>query len=407
MAGKMKKLMMGLLSAVLISTLVVTPTFRMPVEASTSISQNRKKQAQLEKQNQELQKVLKKTENNIKKQEEYEKALESKIEVTKKQIDLMNQQVLSLDNRISALEKEIKSKQATIDENLELLKKRLKAMYMGEEPSMLDILVKVISESKNFNEFLDKAYDKAYIMKIIGKHDTELINKLNSDMESIKKQKEEIQSNRAEVASQKTTLESKRSELDKLMQESQQLKSDLEDEKQQAYDTLDENDAELKKIEKEIEEYYKKQQQQGGGPGSGTVVHEGDYAWPVPGFTRLSSVFNELRGTRRHGGIDIAGAGIYGARVVSAADGVVIKTNTSGWGGGYGLFVIIDHGNGRSTLYAHLSGVAVSPGQKVSKGQVIGYVGNTGRSTGPHLHYEARRNGVKYDPMTEYNKPAS
>lgn len=126
--------------------------------------------------------------------------------------------------------------------------------------------------------------------------------------------------------------------------------------------------------------------------------------WPVPGFTWLSSVFNEGRDGYRHGGIDIAGAGIYGTPILAADDGTVSTSwyCNGGWGGGYGTYCMIDHAEGKSTLYGHMSAIAVSPGEYVTKGQVIGYVGSTGESTGPHLHFETRLWGVKYDPMSEF-----
>lgn len=131
------------------------------------------------------------------------------------------------------------------------------------------------------------------------------------------------------------------------------------------------------------------------------------------GFTYLSSPWREDRETYNHGGIDIAGAGIMGTPVVAAADGTVIASNSScthnwgksyscGCGGGYGNYVMISHAGGKMTVYGHLTSLTVSTGQTVSRGQVIGYVGSTGNSTGPHLHYECRLNGVRYNPMSEY-----
>ena len=139
----------------------------------------------------------------------------------------------------------------------------------------------------------------------------------------------------------------------------------------------------------------------------------GGYVWPCPGFYYLSSEWNEDRYTYNHGAIDIAGGGIMGATVVAADSGTVISSNSScvhnwgksgscGCGGGYGNYVWIDHGNGKATVYAHLSSVSVSTGQYVSQGQVLGYVGSTGESTGPHLHFECRYYGEKYNPMTEF-----
>ena len=94
-----------------------------------------------------------------------------------------------------------------------------------------------------------------------------------------------------------------------------------------------------------------------------------------------------------HPGIDIKGS--MGDRVHATADGIVIRSD---WYGGYGNAVLIDHGSGLATLYGHLSRVNVAPGQKVQTGQVIGYLGTTGRSTGPHVHYEIRKNGLDIDP---------
>ena len=119
----------------------------------------------------------------------------------------------------------------------------------------------------------------------------------------------------------------------------------------------------------------------------------------MPLSGRLTSRFGTRRhpvtgGLRHHAGIDIAAP--HGSPVQSTGTGIVRR---AGWAGGYGLLIVIDHGNGTETRYAHLSGVAVAPGQQVGKGNTIGYVGSTGRSTGPHLHYEIRESGRARDPL--------
>lgn len=132
------------------------------------------------------------------------------------------------------------------------------------------------------------------------------------------------------------------------------------------------------------------------------------FGWPCPGFYTLTSGFGPRWG-RHHSGIDIAGGGISGAAAVSSLSGTVIyvnsgcshnygKSSSCGCGGGYGNYVIVQHSGGYATVYAHLTSVAVSTGQSVSQGQVVGYVGSTGFSTGPHLHYEVRLNGTRVDP---------
>ncbi len=115
--------------------------------------------------------------------------------------------------------------------------------------------------------------------------------------------------------------------------------------------------------------------------GSKTASNSGYYIHPVPGAVKT-------QGIHGYNGIDF-GARI-GASVRASAGGKVLVSRTSGWNGGYGNYIVVEHPNGTQTLYAHLSGNIVYAGQQVVQGQVIGYVGNTGRSTGPHLHFEVR-----------------
>ncbi len=127
-------------------------------------------------------------------------------------------------------------------------------------------------------------------------------------------------------------------------------------------------------------------------------VGSGKFAWPVPGVRTISSPFGPRWG-RFHKGVDISTSGVYGRTVVAADSGKATVKRTAG---GYGLHIIISHGNGYSTCYAHLSAVSISSGATVSKGQAIGRVGNSGHSTGPHLHFEIRKNNSPTNPMRYY-----
>ena len=138
-----------------------------------------------------------------------------------------------------------------------------------------------------------------------------------------------------------------------------------------------------------------------GNSGNGTVT--GDWIWPAPGTTIITSGVGPRWGTQ-HNGIDISGANCYGNPVVAADGGTVIVANKAGWGGGYGLCVYIDHGNGWITRYGHGSKVVVNVGDQVSKGQKIMEIGSTGQSTGDHLHFEMRYNDTIIDPE-EYVSP--
>lgn len=122
----------------------------------------------------------------------------------------------------------------------------------------------------------------------------------------------------------------------------------------------------------------------------------GSFIWPLPYTHNRTSDFGSRWG-RLHGGIDIAAGGVYGQSIIAADSGTVILAGNQG--DGYGNYVIIDHGNGYKTLYGHMSSVAAYTGQQVAQGEVIGYVGSTGNSTGPHLHFEIRVNDVQTDPL--------
>ncbi|HBF38949.1 MAG TPA: peptidase M23, partial [Firmicutes bacterium] len=132
---------------------------------------------------------------------------------------------------------------------------------------------------------------------------------------------------------------------------------------------------------------------------SGEILGSGKMIWPVTGPIRITSPFGWryhpiLRTKKYHNGEDIAVSS--GTPVHAADSGVVV---VSGWEDGYGNYVAIDHGNGISTGYGHNSRLLVHQGERVTKGQIIAYSGSTGLSTGPHVHFEVRKNGVPIDPL--------
>ena len=388
------------LLAVVLFFCVTASTYVSNTVKADSLSANKNKQSELQKRNSELNDTLSGIKNSVTEQTEYKQELDKKVENIQSQIDSINAQIVELDNKIATKQAEIEETQVKIDKNMNLLKQRLKAIYMAGETSTLDIIL----GAKDFNDFLDKAE----IIKNVSSHDSKLIDELKNDMQGIKEEKESIEEDKKTVAYQKNELESKKIELTNLVEESNKILASLGEETQKVTDQIDQNSAEMQRINAEIEAYYRSQKQsqsqsQSGGHSSGGTVGTGNYMWPVPGFTWLSAdYYDTYNRNYMHGAIDIAGVGIYGAKVVAADSGTVIQGSIGGWGGGYGTYLVIDHGKGKSTLYAHMSGAAVSIGQTVSKGQTIGFVGNTGHSTGPHLHFETRLYGTKYNPMNEF-----
>ncbi len=397
-------------------------------------SQNAKKQ--LQEKSEQLAKKLADAKNEIANEVNRKDALDKQISIVKEQIDVSNKYIDSLNKEIEESEKNIKSLEADKVKKMDSLKVSLRSIYIAGDTSTIDIVL----GAKTFEEFLDKAQ----MVKTVSTTISSLIDELNQCIESISEQKGIIEENRKQAEAEYASLSSKQEELQGLIDESEVILSGLHQQESNAKDELDENDSELKQIEAEINAYYeeqkrkaeqearrkaaeeeqrRKQQQQqqqqannnsnnnnsngnsnsNNNNNNNTPVSTGNYLWPVPGYKYISSDFFDREGrTSMHGAIDIAGAKIYGAKIVAVADGKVIQSNASGWGGGYGTYLTIDHGNGRSTLYAHMSGITVEKGDSVKKGQVIGYVGSTGHSTGPHLHFETRLYGVKYNPMIEF-----
>lgn len=396
---KIKIICLGLV-ATLAGNLFFSPFSKnMVVSAALDARESEQKQSELKSKNEELNTKLKELKDNESEKKAYKETLDSQITVVEQQIDEANRQITDLDNKIAELEISINELQQSIDKNFEILGQRLKAIYMAGDTSTLDIIL----GAKDFKDFLDKKE----IIKNVSEHDSELIATLQGEVESIEQQKAEIEEARRQVAENKATLDTKKSELSALISENQKLIEQIEGEKQTVLDEIDQNDSELQKINAEIAAYYAQQAAASssvGPSGEQTVIPRGSrYVWPVPGFYYLSSDYYDTIGrAAMHGAIDIAGSGIYGSKVVAAASGKVVSGSVGGWGGGYGTYLVIDHGNGYATLYAHMSGTAVSIGSNVKQGQTIGFVGSTGRSTGPHLHFETRYNGSRYNPMEEF-----
>ena len=389
MAGKGRRSILALALAVIVAFSLVPPG----AQASSTINQLQQKQSQLKKQQEATAAKLKQLKADKAKQQEYKITLDTQVQTLQSLIDTLNDQVAALDADIKEKESQIAEKQKSIEANIEQLKQRVRAIYLLGESSQLEMIL----GAQDMVDFLDKTE----LVRSISQHDQQVIQTLKTDMASIKTQKEQIEQNRQNVAQAKKELDSKNTELSGLLAESSRVLTELS---ANVVSTNSENNrlaAERKKVDAEIDRWYKEyyasiKDNNKNNQASGGYVSKGQFAWPVPGYTKITSYWGDGRG---HKGIDIAGSGIYGKPIVAADNGRVILANHSGWGGGYGLCAYIDHGGGYSTRYGHASKIIVSTGDVVKKGQVIGYVGSTGDSSGPHLHFEIRVNGVAQNPM--------
>lgn len=302
---------------------------------------------------------------------------------------------IQLDKDITKTEAELKAAQARLQSREKVFYKRVRDIYINGRLSYLDVVI----GSKDFSDFANRME----MLKRILQSDMDLINTIKTEREEIASKKAKLEADRAKVL-----------ELEKVAQEKQNLINQKKAERQAVLeramndrDTAERAYNELMASSASITAMLQQRAaeraaaasaaSQGGGGGATWVQGTGQLSAPVnaPITSNFGWRIHPIYGTRRlHAGTDF---GVDEGTPVHAADGGVVVE--AGWVSGYGYTVIIDHGNGMSTLYAHNSDVAVSPGQTVSKGQVVSYSGNTGGSTGPHLHFEVRINGEPTDPM--------
>ena len=405
MKGKKARRTAALLLA--LALFAAAPEAGLPLQAqAATLSELQQEQKELAQKQKELAAQLDALREDKAKQQEYKNALDEQVANLQSQIDGLNGQISLLDASINEKSAAIAEKQQNIDQNVEILKERLCALYMAGEASNLEIIL-------NSESVMDMA-EKIELMNMITEHDTNLIASLSTEMEEISAEKAEIESQKTQVAEAKTQLESKSSELQQVQAEAERVLNELNQSVQSVQAESDRIAKEKEQASAEIDQwwkdYYAQQAAQSGGSsgssggssGSGGYVSTGNFTWPVPGFTRLTTRFQENTYGGRHRGIDIASTGgrsIYGAPIVAADSGRVIR---AGWDNSYGYCVYIDHGGGYVPRYAHASRLAVSLGQTVTKGQTIAYVGNTGDSFGAHCHFEVILNGTLQNPMNYF-----
>lgn len=299
--------------------------------------------------------------------------------------------------KLSAKEDEIDSAeneliQAKVDENdqYESMKMRIKFMYESGSAQFFTLLL----ESRSITEFLNKA---EYVSQLSA-YDRDMLREFQSVVKDVQKKEASLQNEYAELNKLQDQLTGQQTKVQSLLDSKKTQISDLEKKIGENAETIQE----LKKQAEEAERLRKEQEAAQSGsnsyrPGSGGNVVSGNgyFTHPCPGMTSQSSYFGEKRPyeTGGHKGNDYAAK--TGTPTYAAAAGTVI---IAGWSNSAGNWVVINHGNGLVTKYMHHSAICVSAGQYVEKGQQIGYVGSTGQSTGPHLHFQVELNGVPVNP---------
>lgn len=302
--------------------------------------------------------------------------LSSAVENTKEEIETKEQELIEAEKNTAAYK--------------DSFKRRARIMYENGSTSYIEVLFGATS----FTDFVERA-------EIIGNiisYDREVLNNFVQNQLIIKNAKEEKEALLAKQETDMQSLEYRQDQLEITLEKKQALIDKLANDEAlaaKAYAAAEKKyEEEERKAQEEIRRQLAAKQNQYASTYSG-----GKFQWPVPSSSRITSSYggrtHPISKTYKfHRGIDIGAS--YGADIVAAEAGTVViaKYNSS-----YGRYIVINHGNGYTTLYAHNSQLLVSPGQQVSRGQVIAKAGSTGNSTGPHCHFEVSLNGSLQNPL--------
>ncbi len=384
------------------------------------------KQTELEKELSGVNSKLSEYEDLAEESEDYMNEYNAKMKLQEEQVGIVEEQIELCTQDIADLEADIAGREEELDVDIEQFRQRLRALYMAGN----DSLASVIAGSDDFYDMLARME----FVERVSKHDNDLIDSLNVQISDLNLSKAEYQEKLTTLESKKAEEEQYYSELrdtynnhaeTKKMQENmiadyQQRAGEIQQEQEQIEQELQaeirrlQEEAERKRQEeerrrKEEEKRRKKEAEQNKTeyvpqeytpPASYTDT---GFIWPVPSVRNMTdgygyrTIDEEGGASDFHKGIDITKPGCAGTEVVASAGGTVIQAGDKG--NGYGNCVIIDHGGGISTLYAHNNSLAVSVGETVSQGQVISYIGHTGYAYGDHCHFEVRVDGMHTNPL--------
>ena len=327
--------------------------------------------------------------------------IEEQLRQATAELGTIKEQRVAVENDITLNERQLAEAQKRLEGRESVFYKRVRDIYINGRLSYLDVVI----GSKDFSDFANRLE----VLKRIIDSDITLINEIKKERADIEAHKQKLEADRAKLVELEKAALAKQAEIEQKKAERNVVLQKAQNDRATAMQAIEEFNASSAQVSAMLKERQAARAaaaaaaaaaaQSSGGQGASDnwVQGTGQLGWPVSG--EITSPYgyrvHPIWGTTiYHSGIDI---GVDEGTPVHAADGGVVVW--SGWMGGYGYAVVIDHGNGLSTLYGHNSELAVDEGQSVAKGQVISYAGSTGNSTGPHVHFEVRVNGDPVDPM--------
>lgn len=367
------------------------------------------------------------TKDDIEKETKNQEAIIKKIKIVNEKIDVINSYLTELELEMTTNQRLIDTKKKEIDNGIEDFKKRIRAMYLAGDSSYTSVLL-------SSNDFYDILM-RMELVKRVADYDNQMIDNLYELKAQYEDAQAEMEEKQAEYDKQNADLESEKKNLDELYETSKTAKKELQEQRDQLEEQNETYLKERQQFESDLSglfkssygdssddtarmaaelaanaaleslhDYYNQRIE------NGEEIPEDEsqynFLWPVPDHYHVSSGVGPRWGSY-HNGLDITGG--KGTDITAAESGTVIRANLScthdygkdescGCGGGYGNYIIIDHGNEFLTLYGHLTSIDVNVGDVVKKGDKIGGMGSTGNSTGDHLHFEIRYQGYYLNP---------
>lgn len=353
---------------------------------------------EIDKQTSEAAKKYEQVQNDIKVYENDIKELETEVEKYQTEVDSLSDKVDKAKAEVEEIDKKLQTVSTNYDATEQLLNTRLRVLYENGFVSMWEVLL----SAENVTDFLAK-YN---VLATLIENDKKTLTAMQDQKKYIQELRETADLKRLQVEQVETDVKKSKEALETAKATKTKTLTSLETSKTELKDML----AKLKKDKEKQEAILAAEIAAAAGQGKDLVIN-GEFAWPTPGVYYITALFRDKEyyewSGSVHKGTDIAKSG--GCNIVAAQSGKVIVASSNGsYNGGYGNYIVIEHGtsskdgNRYTTLYAHLASVNVKVGQTVVKGQKIGYMGSTGWSTGTHLHFEIRKNGVQINAMNYY-----
>jgi murein DD-endopeptidase MepM/ murein hydrolase activator NlpD len=355
------------------------------------IDRLRNNQTQLADEKKRLQSELNQVRNNRQSAVAEKTAIDNKIRVTEQELDNLNNLIAAYSEEIIFQQNALEEAEQREEEQYLHYLQRLRAMEEMGSGTFLSIIFQADS--------LEDLLDRANSINLIMRTDEKMIAELKARRDAIDETKKLLETHRFELYNGRQQQQEKQDELMAEYQAAEKRIQELESNEEELRKAYAEKDAAEKEMAASITKLMEELARRN------AVFVGGEYMWPLPSqFNTITSDYGwrihpVLRERRRHTGIDIGAP--TGTPIYAANTGTVAKAEYhTAWGN----MVLLDHGGGHATLYAHMTRFAVRKDQRVTKGDVIGYVGSTGWSTGPHLHFEIIENGQDKNPMNYFRR---